>query len=55
MSFFVSILFVFHFNFLLRQRIHLLHALFVATDIIFVTVEILLLLVMNSKCYVAIG
>ena len=48
MSFFVSILFVLLFNSLLRQRIHLLHVLFVA-------IEILLLLVVNYECYVATG
>ena len=55
MSFFVAILFVLLFNSLLRQRIHLLHVLFVMTEIIFVVTEILLLLVVNSQCYVATG
>ena len=52
-NFFVAILLVLVFSFLSRQGIHLLHVLVVATEIIFVVTEILLLLVVNSKCYVA--
>ena len=53
-SFVVSILLVFFFNILSRQGIHLLHIFSVATKIIFVTTEIVLPLVVNSDCYVAI-
>ena len=53
-SFFVSILLMLLFNILSRQGIHLLHVLFVVTEIIFVTKEIVLPLVVNSDCYVAI-
>ena len=31
------------------------HVLFVATEIIFVAIEVLLLLVVNSECYVVTG
>ena len=52
MNFFVAIPLVLLFSSLSRQRIHLLHVLFAATEIIFVAVEILLLLIVNSECYV---
>ena len=52
-SFFASILLVLLFSILSRQGIHLLHVLFVATKIIFVAIEIVLPLVVNSNCYVA--
>ena len=50
MNFFVATPLIFLFNFLSRQRIHLLHVLFVAIDIIFLMTKILLLLVVNSEC-----
>ena len=53
-SFFVSIILVFLFNILSRQGIHLLHVFSVATEIIYVTTEIVLPLVVNSNCYVVI-
>ena len=53
-SLFVSILLVYLFNILSGQGIHLLHIFSVATEIIFVTTEIVLPLVVNSDCYVAI-
>ena len=52
---------MFLFSFLSGQGIHLLHVLVVAIEIIFVVIEIilaieiLLLLVVNSEFYVAIG
>ena len=52
-SFFVSILLMLVFSILSRQGIHLLHVLSVATEIIFVVIEIVLPLVVNSDCYVA--
>ena len=51
-NFFVSILLMFLFSILLRQGIHLLDVLFIATEIIFVVIEIVLPLVINHDCYV---
>ena len=62
MNFFVAIPLVFHFNFyvatknsLSRQNLPQPLVLFVAIEIIFVAIEILLLLVVNSECYVVTG
>ena len=55
MNFFVAIPLVLLFNFLSRQRIHLSYVLFVATEIIFVVKEILLLVVVNYECNVVPG
>ena len=52
MNFFVATPLVLLFSSLKRQRIHLFHVWFVAIEIIFVTTKILLLLVVNSECYV---
>ena len=62
MNLFVAIPLVFLFNFyvatknsLSRHKSSQSHVLFIATEIIVVVIGILLLLIMNSECYVAIG
>ena len=54
MNFFVSIPLVLLFNFLSRHRIHLHHVLVVTIENFFAATEILLILLVNSECYVAI-